>query len=57
MIICGGSATDLPEQTPALAKIFNVVDLVTDNMSIISDKLVDSISGLIKKVFVNISVS
>ncbi|MBQ9099557.1 MAG: diaminopimelate dehydrogenase [Clostridia bacterium] len=26
MIICGGSATDLPVQTPALAKQFNVVD-------------------------------
>lgn len=26
MIICGGSATDLPEMTPALAKCFNVVD-------------------------------
>ncbi|MBQ8356184.1 MAG: diaminopimelate dehydrogenase [Clostridia bacterium] len=26
MIICGGSATDLPVQTPALAKYFNVVD-------------------------------
>ena len=26
MILCGGSATDLPEQTPALAKHFNVVD-------------------------------
>ena len=26
MIICGGSATDLPTQTPALAKLFNVVD-------------------------------
>ena len=26
MILCGGSATDLPEQTPHLAKIFNVVD-------------------------------
>ena len=26
MIICGGSATDLPEQTPYLAKFFNVVD-------------------------------
>ncbi len=26
MIICGGSATDLPEQTPYLAKYFNVVD-------------------------------
>ena len=26
MIICGGSATDLPRQTPEYAKIFNVVD-------------------------------
>ncbi|MBQ9486273.1 MAG: diaminopimelate dehydrogenase [Selenomonadaceae bacterium] len=26
MILCGGSATDLPVQTPELAKIFNVVD-------------------------------
>ncbi len=26
VIICGGSATDLPVQTPALAKTFNVVD-------------------------------
>ncbi len=26
MIICGGSATDLPEQTPQLAGMFNVVD-------------------------------
>ena len=26
MILCGGSATDLPEQTPKNAKMFNVVD-------------------------------
>lgn len=26
MILCGGSSTDLPEQTPAMAKYFNVVD-------------------------------
>ena len=26
MILCGGSATDLPEQTPEYAKMFNVVD-------------------------------
>lgn len=25
-IICGGSATDLPKQTPELAKMFNVID-------------------------------
>ena len=26
MILCGGSATDLPEQTPEFAKLFHVVD-------------------------------
>ena len=26
LIICGGSATDLPQQTPAYAKFFNVID-------------------------------
>ena len=26
MILCGGSATDLPEQTPAFASMFNTVD-------------------------------
>ena len=26
MILCGGSATDLPVQTPAMAALFNVVD-------------------------------
>lgn len=26
MVLCGGSATDLPEQTPQIAKLFNTVD-------------------------------
>ena len=26
MILCGGSATDLPKQTPEFAKLFNVID-------------------------------
>src|SRR5699024_3123571 len=26
MLLCGGSATDLPEQTPVFAKMFNTVD-------------------------------
>ena len=26
LILCGGSATDLPKQTPEAAKLFNVVD-------------------------------
>ncbi len=38
MILCGGSATDLPEQTPFLAKYFNVVDSF-DTHAKISDHL------------------
>ena len=26
LVICGGSATDLPKQTPEYAKMFNVID-------------------------------
>ncbi len=26
LILCGGSATDLPKQTPAMARLFNVID-------------------------------
>ena len=26
MILCGGSATDLPSQTPQMASLFNVID-------------------------------
>lgn len=29
LILCGGSATDLPVQTPELAKNFNVIDSLT----------------------------
>ncbi len=34
MILCGGSATDLPVQTPELAKLFNVVDSFDTHASI-----------------------
>ena len=34
MIICGGSATDLPEQTPMLARHFSVVDSFDTHASI-----------------------
>lgn len=34
MIICGGSATDLPTMTPALAEHFNVVDSYDNHSSI-----------------------
>ena len=33
-------------------KAFNLVDIVTDNMALVSDKLVDGISYLIRKIFV-----
>lgn len=34
MILCGGSATDLPEMTPELAKYFHVVDSFDNHSSI-----------------------
>ena len=36
LIICGGSATDLPEMTPSLAKHFNVVDSYDNHSSILN---------------------
>ena len=34
MILCGGSATDLPEMTPSFAKLFNVVDSFDNHANI-----------------------
>lgn len=34
IILCGGSATDLPKQTPAIAKRFNVIDSFDTHASI-----------------------
>ena len=34
MILCGGSATDLPTQTPEMAKLFNVIDSVDTHAKI-----------------------
>lgn len=34
MILCGGSATDLPKQTPCLAEYFNVVDSFDNHANI-----------------------
>lgn len=33
-------------------KMFNIVDIITDNMALISDKIVDAISNLIRRLFV-----
>lgn len=32
-------------------RIFRVADIVTDNMALVSDKVVDGISGLIRNIF------
>ena len=34
MILCGGSATDLPQMTPTFAKVFNVVDSFDNHANI-----------------------
>ena len=34
-----------------LDKAFRIVDVVTDNMAMVSDRLVDGISGFIRKIF------
>ena len=34
-----------------LDKAFNIVDVITDNMALISDKLVDGVSNLIRRLF------
>lgn len=42
---------DVDNKIAKLDKAFNIVDAITDNMALISDKLVDGISGLIRRVF------
>lgn len=34
-----------------LDRMFKIVDVVTDNMALVSDKLVDGLSDLIRKIF------
>ena len=43
---------DVSEKVAKFDNLFNVIDLVTDNMALISDKIVDSLSNFIKKVFI-----
>ena len=53
VVICGGSAKDLPEQTPALAKHFNVVDSFDTHAKIPEHfKNVDESAASAKKVAV-----
>ena len=32
-------------------RMFRIVDVVTDNMALVSDKIVDGLSGVIRKIF------
>ena len=47
LIMCGGSATDLPEQTPAMAEHFNVVDSFDTHKNI--PVHFDNVDGAAKK--------
>ena len=50
MILCGGSSTDLPEQTPALAQFFNVVDSFDTHAKILQHfQAVDSVAKVANK--------
>ena len=42
---------DVDLKVKSFDKMFSVVDLVTDNMALISDKIVDGIMFAIKKIF------
>ena len=51
LILCGGSSTDLPKQTPSLAKLFNVVDSFDTHAKIPEHfKAVDEAAKASKKV-------
>lgn len=47
MILCGGSATDLPEQTPAIAAMFNTVDSFDTHANI--PQFYDSVDAVAKR--------
>lgn len=47
MILCGGSATDLPEQTPVIAAMFNTVDSFDTHAKI--PEFFDTIHAIAKK--------
>ena len=46
-----GILDEVDNKIAKLDKAFNVVDAVTDNMALISDKIVDVMSNFIRKVF------
>ena len=46
-----GILDDVDNKMAKLDKAFRIVDVVTDNMAMVSDRLVDGISGIIRKIF------
>ena len=46
-----GILDDVDNKMAKLDKAFRIVDVVTDNMAMVSDRLVDGISGFIRKIF------
>ena len=40
------------EKVDKVNKMLGIVDVVTDNLALVSDKIVDSISNILKKLFV-----
>ena len=46
-----GILDNVDNKISKLDKAFNIVDVITDNMALISDKLVDGINYLVKKIF------
>ena len=46
-----GILDNVDNKIAKLDKAFNIVDVITDNMAMISDKLVDGVSNLIRRLF------
>lgn len=46
-----GILDEVDNKIAKLNKAFSLVDFVTDNMALISDRIVDVLSGLIRKLF------
>lgn len=46
-----GILDNVDNKIAKLDKAFNIVDVITDNMALISDKLVDGVSSLLRRLF------
>lgn len=43
---------DVENKVIKLNNLFKIVDTITDNLALISDKIIDSISNFLKKIFI-----